>query len=123
MKKLLFISLYCLLTNTTFLFSQRKDSATISEEMDRVNRMVDSMRPLLAARDSESNARWEEIKQKNSRVLEDYKQKEIEQATKEVVQRQEKEQKSKRNTMMLAVSAFLVTLIVARIFFKRKKQN
>lgn len=121
MKKIILIALYSLLFNTPTLYSQYKDSAALAKEWDRVNRLVDSMRPVLAARDSESKARWEEIAQKSNRVMEDHKQKEIEEATKEVIQRQEKEQKSKRNTILLAGAAFVITIAVAAAIRRRNK--
>ena len=123
MKKTIFISLYCLLINKSLLFSQYKDTVALNKEHERVNRLVDSMRPILAAQDSIRQAKMEEMSLKISRVLEDSKRKEIEEATKEVVQRQEKEQKSRRNTTLLAGAAFLITISVAGMFFKRKRQK
>jgi response regulator of citrate/malate metabolism len=123
MKKATLILLCCVLANTTLLFSQYKDSTALAKEMERVNRMYDSMQPILKARDSINQAKLEELFQNAKKEIEENKQKELEDATKEVVQRQQKEQQSKRNTMLLAGTVFLITVIVARIFFKRKKQD
>jgi hypothetical protein len=123
MKKLIIVLLLCILNIPSNLFAQDKDSLAQAEEIRRFNRMSDSLHKLQLANDSAWQAKLDESARDLQRSMEERKQKEIEAATAEVMQRQEKEQGTKRKTMLWATAAFLVTLAAARILFKRKKRK
>jgi hypothetical protein len=74
------------------------------------------------ARDSAFREQMEESLLGAKRDIEKAKQKEIEQATQQVLQQHEKEQGAKRKTMLLALSAFLVAIVLGRMIFKRKSR-
>ena len=104
------------------LFGQGKDSLALELEMQRINRLRDSMREINKARESTFNAMLEGAVIKTQRSIEEGKRKEMAHAMEEVLQRQEKEQASKRKTMLLAISAFLFTIIVTGVFLRRKNK-
>lgn len=112
-----------MLNCTTNLFSQNKDSLELTKEMERLDRLGDSLHKVQLARDSAFREQMEESLRSAKRDIEKAKQKEIEQATQQVLQQHEKEQGAKRKTMLLAISAFLVAIVVGRMIFKRKKPN
>jgi len=124
MKKVILVAFSCLLANADTLYSQYKDKTALAKEMDRVNRMVDSMRPILAARDSASRARLEEISRSSSRITEELKQKETEQATTQVIKQIEKDRQRRRNTKLLAgLATIVITAIVVAVIRSRKKYS
>ena len=112
-----------MLNCTTNLFSQNKDSLELAKEMERLDRLGDSLHKVQLARDSAFREQMEESLLGAKRDIEKAKQKEIEQATQQVLQQHEKEQGAKRKTMLLALSAFLVAIVLGRMIFKRKKSN
>ena len=123
MKKMIIVLLPFMLSCTTNLFSQNKDSLELAKEMERLNRLGDSLHKVQLARDSAFREQMEESLLGAKRDIEKAKQKEIEQATQQVLQQHEKEQGAKRKTMLLAFSAFLVAIVAGRMIFKRKKMN
>ena len=123
MKKMIIVLLPILLNCTTNLFSQNKDSLELASEMERLDRLGDSLHKVQLARDSAFREKMEETLRGAKRDIEQAKQKEIGQATQQVLQQHEKEQRAKRKTMLLAISAFLVVIVVGGMIFKRKKPN
>ena len=121
MKKIIIVFLLCNLNSTTCLLSQNKDSLAQVQEMQRLNRLGDSLHRVQFAKDSAFNELLNESAQKIQRSIETSKQKQVEEATKEVLDRHEKEQWAKRKTKLLAMTAFLITTIVAGRIFRRKK--
>ena len=119
MKKTILVSLLCVLTGTINLFSQNNDS--LAKEMERLNRLGDSLHKAQLARDSAFRESMNEIMRSTNRDIEEAKQKEIEEATKQVLKQHEKEQSAKRRTMLLALSAFLIAVVVGSIVLRRKK--
>lgn len=119
MKKTILVSLLCVLTGTINLFSQNNDS--LAKEMERLNRLGDSLHKAQLARDSAFRESMNEIMRSTNRTIEEAKQKEIEEATKQVLKQHEKEQSAKRRTMLLALSAFLIAVVVGSIVLRRKK--
>jgi uncharacterized protein (DUF342 family) len=94
--------------NLTFipqLFSQNKDSLAQMQEMQREKRFGDSLHQAQLARDSAFQELMDESAQKLNQSIAASKQKEVEEATNQVMALREKEQKSKRKTMyMLRIS-------------------
>lgn len=119
MKKTILVSLLCVLTGTINLFSQNNDS--LAKEMERLNRLGDSLHKAQLARDSAFRESMNEIMRSTNRTIEEAKQKEIEEATKQVLKQHEKEQSAKRRTMLLALSAFLIAVVVGSLVLRRKK--
>lgn len=117
MKKIIPLLLLCI---STQLFSQ-KDS--IDPEIKRFQVMRDSMYQAALVRESTSRVQLEEGLQKARRGIAESKQKEMEEATNEVVARQAKEQRTKRKTMLLALAGFSVTVAIAGFFFRQKRKN
>jgi len=105
------------------LFSQDKDSLAQVQEMQRLNRLGDSLHREQLKRDSEFAKTMEDISRNMNRSMEEAKQKEVEQATQQVMQQHEKEQLTKRKTMLLAMSAFLIALFFGRMIFRRKRSK
>ncbi|MEO7984534.1 MAG: hypothetical protein ABI688_10675 [Bacteroidota bacterium] len=120
MKKLILLWLFCQLSCPGILFSQHKDSLD-QLEIQRYNRMRDSLYRAGLAKDSAFQVQMQEAMQKTMRGIAESKQKEVEEATKEVLQRKEKEQGTKRRTMLWAGSAFVLALVLGRLIFTRKK--
>jgi len=85
--------------------------------------MRDSMYQAALVRESTSRVQLEEGLQKARRGIAESKQKEMEEATNEVVARQAKEQRTKRKTMLLALAGFSVTVAIAGFFFRQKRKN
>lgn len=119
MKKTILVSLLCVLTGTINLFSQNNDS--LAKEMERLNRLGDSLHKAQLARDSAFRESMNEIMRSTNRTIEEAKQKEIEEATKQVLKQHEKEQSAKRRTMLLALTAFLIAVVVGSLVLRRKK--
>lgn len=90
--------------------------------MERLDRLGDSLHKVQLARDSASRARMDEIMRGAQKDIEKAKQKEVEEATQQILKQHEKERGSKRETMFLAISAFLLALFVGGVIFKRKKK-
>ncbi|TMI94782.1 MAG: hypothetical protein E6H08_07975 [Bacteroidetes bacterium] len=105
------------------LFSQGKDSLAQVQEMQRLNRLGDSLHREQLKRDSAFAKTMEDISRNVNRSIEESKQKEVEQATQQVMQQHEKEQLTKRKTMLLAMSAFLIALFFGKMIFRRKKSK
>lgn len=95
----------------------------IDPEIQRLNRMADSLHKIGLAKDSAFKVQMEEVLQKTRREMEERKRKELEEATKEVVERQEKEQRAKSKTKLWAFAAFLLTIAVVIFVVNRKKQQ
>jgi len=123
MKKMMILLLLFMLNCTTNLFSQNKDSLELAKEMERLDRLGDSLHKVQLERDSAFRQQMEETLRGAQRDIEKAKQKEIEQATQQVLQQHEKEQGVKRKTMLLAILAFLVAIVIGGMIFKRKKPN
>jgi hypothetical protein len=122
MKKSILVLLIFQLNSATNLFSQSKDSLEL--EMQRLDRLGDSLHKEQVARDSAFMEFLNESARKVNESIAEKKQKELESATREVMQRKEKEQKAKRKTMLLALSAFLIIIVAGGIIRKRiKKRN
>ena len=120
---MIIIFLPFMLSCITNLFSQNKDSLELANEMERLNRLGDSLHKVQLAKDSAFREQMEETLRGAKRDIAEAKQKEIEQATQQVLKQHEKEQRAKRKTMLLAISAFLVAIVVGGMIFKRKKLN
>lgn len=123
MKKIILVLLICKLNCSTNLFSQNKDSLAQIQEMQRLTRVGDSMHRVQLAKDSAFQEMLDESSRKIKQGLEESKQKQVEAATKEVLERQDKEQRAKRKTMLLALSTFLITIVVAGMLRRKKKKN
>jgi len=122
MKKAILVLLIFQLNSTTDLFSQSKDS--LEQEMQRLDRLGDSLHKERLARDSAFMELLNESARKVNEEIAERKQKELESATREIMRRKEKEQRAKRNTMLLALSAFLVIVVAGGIIRNRiKKRN
>lgn len=120
-KKIIIALLICLLNYTPGLFSQDKDSLEQVQEMQRLNRLGDSLHRVQLARDSAFREQMEESLRSVKRSIEDAKQKEVEQGTQQVLKQYEREQWVKRRTMLLATSAFLIALAIGGMIFRRRK--
>jgi hypothetical protein len=123
MKKTFLVLLICNLNCTTHLFSQKKDSLAQIQEMQQLDRLGDSLHREQVVRDSAFQALMDESSRKLNQSIEEGKLKQVEQATNQVMQQRDKEQAAKRKTMLLALSAFLVTIVVAGIIANRRKQK
>ena len=123
MKKIILVLLICNLNFTNNLFSQNKDSLAQIQEIERFNRLSDSLHQEQLARDSAFQELMDESSRKINQSITDSKLKQVEEATNEVMQQQEKEKRAKRKTMLLALSAFLITIIVVGIISKWRKQR
>ena len=120
MKKKIIVFLLFMLNSITNLFSQNKDSLEPAKEMERLDRLGDSLHKVQLANDSAFRIKMEGSLHSAKPDIEEAKQKEIEQATQQVLLQHEKEQRTKRKTMLLAISAFLV--VIGRMIFKHKKR-
>ena len=111
----------------TFLFplsvlvAQEKDS--ISLEMQRLNRLGDSLYKERLKKDSAYYEMLNRTASDIQNIKNEAQQKQLEEATQQVMQQQEKEQKNRRRTMWLGLTTFLVVVLVAGTYFKRKKNR
>ena len=104
-------------------FAQKRDSLELAQEMERLNRLGDSLHRLQVAKDSAFREQLENSLRDAKRDIEKEKQKELEAATNEVLKRQDKEQRDRRKTMLLATSACMIAIIAGGIFFKRRRMK
>ncbi len=102
-------------------FAQDKDSLAKEQELENWRRKADSLHKIQLARDSAFRQQLNDISNEVNRSIEDNKQKEVEKATEEVMARHEKEQRSKRQTMLWATAGFLIAVVIGGLIFKRRK--
>jgi hypothetical protein len=117
MRKTITLLFFCI---CTLSFSQ-KDS--IDPEIRRFQVMRDSMYKAGLARESTFRVQMDEILLKTRRSIEDAKQKEIEEATNQVMAQQEKSQGAKRKTMMLALAGFSLAAAVTGLVIRQKRRS
>ncbi len=92
MKKMIIVLLICKLACPINLFSQNKDSQAQKQEMQRINRSGDFLHRVQLAKDSAFQETMDESMRKVKQGIAENKQKEADEATKEVLERQDKEQ-------------------------------
>jgi uncharacterized membrane protein YvbJ len=102
---------------------KRKLNELKIQEMQQQKRFGDSLHQEQIAIDSAFQELMDESSRKFNQSIADAKLKQVEETTNEVMQQQEKEKMAKRKTILLALSAFLITIIVAGIISIRKKQK
>lgn len=119
MKKIrLFTVCFILYTST---FAQTKES--LSAEMERLNRLGDSLHKVRLARDSAFQEEMNESLRKLNRDIATAKSIEIEKATEQVLVQHRKEQKRKRMAALLTIAAFGVAVLAGAFIAKRRKEN
>ena len=123
MKQLLSLLLYCLLLNTATLHAQQKDTTGLTEEMQRLNRLGDSLHKVQLAKDSAFRVMLDESLDKAKEDIDAAKQKEVAKATEQVMNQHEKEQQTKRRTMLWALAGFLFAVAIVRVIAKSRKNR
>lgn len=119
MKKVfLFLSLFVF---STSIFGQNKDS--LSSEMERLNRLGDSLHKVRLARDSAFQQEMNESLRKLNQDIATAKSVEIEKATEQVLAQHRKEQNRKRIAALLTIAAFGVAALAGVFIAKRRKGN
>lgn len=120
MKKLI-IALLVLSFSVSDLSAQNKDSLAKEIEWEQLRRKGDSLHKVNLARDSAFQQQMNDLSRDVNRIIEDDKQKEINEATEQVMKQHEKEQRAKRQTMLWATAGFLLAAITGGIVFKKIK--
>lgn len=120
MKKIfLFLSFYFF---SATLFAQNDDSLLLAE-MQRLNRLGDSLHKAQLARDSAFKEQMNESLRKLNQDIAEVKSKEIEKATEQVLVQHRKEQKRKRTAALLTIAAFGLAVLAGAFIAKRRKRN
>jgi|GEM_PF-3321851 len=120
MKKAFFLlSFYFFLAT---LFAQNDDSP-LSAEMQRLNRLGDSLHKVQLARDSALKEQMNESLRKLNQDIAEVKSKEIEKATEQVLTQHRKEQKRKRMAALLTIAAFGLAVLAGAFIARRRKRN
>ena len=122
MKKSMIVFLFCNLLTVPCLFAQSKEDS-VARELERLRRLGDSLHREQLKRDSAFQETLNNIAKGVDQTLQEANQKQLEEATAQVMKQHEKEQKAKQKTMMLALLGFLATVSVAGIFFKRRMEK
>lgn len=120
-KKIIPLLLLC--AAPAILFAQTNKDSLALAEMQRLNRMGDSLYKLRLAKDS---AFLEELNQKVQKTKEEIaspNQKEIEAATQQVMEQQRKEQGRRKNIIFIALAAFITATMAAVLFLQRRQQK
>ncbi|NCT73143.1 MAG: hypothetical protein GXC78_01320 [Chitinophagaceae bacterium] len=110
-----------LIVISTSIFAQNKDS--LSAEMERLNRLGDSLHKVRLARDSAFQEEMNESLRKLNQDIATAKSIEIEKATEQVLAQHRKEQNRKRMAALLTIAAFGVAALAGAFIAKRKKGN
>ncbi|MBL7757178.1 MAG: hypothetical protein JNL59_07285 [Chitinophagaceae bacterium] len=116
-KTLAFLSFYFF---SAAIFAQNKDSL-LSAEMERLNRLGDSLHKIRLARDSAFQQEMHESLRKLNQDIATAKSIEIEKATEQVLTQHRKEQKRKRTAALLTIAAFAVAALAGAFIAKRRK--
>jgi predicted lipase len=103
----------------SIVIAQQKDSLTL--EMERLNRLGDSLHKEQLKRDSANQQMLNNIGRDIERIKEESNQKQIKQATEEVIRQREKEQGGRRKIMWIGFIVVLAITTGAGIYFQRKK--
>lgn len=119
MKRMMLLLIVC--NFTSLLFSQNKDSLEWAE-MHRLDRMLDSVHKAGLVRESTFRVQMDEALQKTRQGIAESKQKEYEEANKEVLERQEKTQRKKRETMVLALAGFSAAILIMRMIVRWRRK-
>lgn len=119
MKKV-FLFLSLIIFSAPF-FAQNKDS--LSAEMERLNRLGDSLHKVRLARDSAFQQEMNESLRKLNQDIATAKSIEIEKATEQVLAQHRKEQNRKRMAALLTIAAFGVAALAGAFIAKRKKET
>ncbi len=119
MKKIIF--LFYLLIGSAVLFAQTPDSLAYMEEMQRIQKVGDSLNRLQIAKDSLSLEKIMAI-QKGQNAGEEN-ESEAEKRFNKVMQQQDKEQHILRNRLLILVAFFLILLFSMRAILNRQKRR
>ena len=115
------ILLISFLLSFTIASAQEKDSLTL--EMERLNRMGDSLHKEQLKRDSAFQDMLNKIPQDIENIKNETKQKEIDWATEQVIKQHEKEQASKRRIYWIGFIILLVITTATGVYLQRKKNK
>jgi cell division protein FtsL len=105
----------------SIVFAQQKDSLTL--EMERLNRLGDSLHKEQLKRDSANQQMLNNIGRDIERIKEESNQKQIEQATEEVMRQRKKEQGGRRKIMWIGLFIVIAITSAAGIYFQRKRNK
>ena len=121
-KRMILILLLCKLSIDPS-FAQKNDSLELAKEMERLNRLGDSLHRVQQERDSAFRENLQNSLRDVQRDIEKQKQKELEAATKQVMEQRNKEQRSKRKAIQLAILVCMVVLVAGGVFFRRQRSK
>ena len=91
--------------------------------MQRLNRLGDSLHKVQLAKDSAFRVMLDESLDKAKEDIDAANQKEVAQTTEQVMNQHEKEQQTKRRTMLWSLAGFLFAVAIVRVIAKSRKKR